>query len=110
MLDGFAFGAIDNGIVLIGMYLGMDIEGWLSKRLGKKANPLLGAVIGATGFNTFSDGMAAAMDPATRGMALGIMVGCATVMLLIPIIEVIKNGKSKENDEEKDAKKENEES
>jgi len=111
MLDGFAFGAIDNGIVLIGMYLGMDIEGWLSKKLGKKANPLLGAVIGATGFNTFSDGLAAATDPATRGLTAGIMLGCAVIMLAIPVIEVIKNGKNKnkENDNEKDTQEEGEE-
>ena len=94
-MDGFAFGAIDNGIVLVGMYMGVDIEGWLSKKLGKKANPLLGAIIGATGFNTFSDGIAAAMDPATRGMAAGIMLGCATVMLAIPVIEFIKSEKGR---------------
>jgi len=96
-MDGFAFGAIDNGIVLIGMYMGVDIEGWLSKKLGKKSNPLLGAIVGATGFNTFSDGIAAAMDPATRGMVTGIMLGCATVMLAIPIIEIVKH-RSKKSD------------
>ncbi len=96
-MDGLAFGAIDNGIVLVGMYLGMDIEGWLSKRLGKKANPLLGAVVGATGFNTFSDGIAAAMDPATRGMTAGIMLGCALVMLAIPIIEIAKKNRQKKS-------------
>jgi hypothetical protein len=92
-LEGFLFGAVDNGIVLIGMYLGIDIEGWLSKKLGKKSNPLLGAVVGATGFNTVSDGVAAAIDPATKGMAMGIIFGCALIMLFIPVIESIRSRK-----------------
>lgn len=94
-MEGFTFGLIDNGIVLVGMYLGVDVEGWLSKKLGKKANPLLGAVVGATGFNMISDGAAAAIDPDMTGMTAGIMVGCAFVMLFIPVIEKIKNGKGR---------------
>ncbi len=86
-MEGFIFGLVDNGIVLIGMYLGIDIEGWLAKKLGKKSNPLLGAVVGATGFNMISDGAAAAIDPATSGMTAGIMLGCAVVMLAIPFVE-----------------------
>jgi hypothetical protein len=89
-MEGFAFGAIDNGIVLIGMYMGVDIEGWLSKRLGKDANPILGAVVGATGFNSVSDGAAAALDPSMTGMTTGIVLGCLSIMLFIPIIEKIK--------------------
>ena len=86
-MEGFIFGLVDNGIVLIGMYLGIDVEGWLAKKLGKKSNPLLGAVVGATGFNMISDGAAAAIDPATSGMTAGIMLGCAIVMLAIPFVE-----------------------
>ena len=89
-MEGLAFGAIDNGIVLIGMYMGVDIEGWLSKRLGKDANPILGAVVGATGFNSVSDGAAAALDPSMTGMTTGIVLGCLSIMLFIPIIEKIK--------------------
>tara|TARA_Y100000310_G_C20639230_1_gene792929 strand:- start:1338 stop:1625 length:288 start_codon:yes stop_codon:yes gene_type:complete len=89
-MEGFAFGAIDNGIVLIGMYMGVDIEGWLSRRLGKDANPILGAVVGATGFNSVSDGAAAALDPSMTGMTTGIVLGCLSIMLFIPIIEKIK--------------------
>ena len=88
--DGTVFGLLDNGIVLIGMYLGVDIEGWLAKKLRKKSNPLLGAVVGATGFNMFSDGIAAAVDPAMQGMTTGIMLGCALVMLAIPVIEKLR--------------------
>lgn len=93
--DGFTFGAVDNGIVLVGMYMGVDIEGWMARRLGKKSNPLLGAVVGATGFNAVSDGAAAALDPAMHGMTLGVMIGCVVVMLAIPFIEKFRNRKSK---------------
>tara|TARA_Y100000034_G_scaffold103767_1_gene129730 strand:+ start:234 stop:539 length:306 start_codon:yes stop_codon:yes gene_type:complete len=93
--DGFTFGAIDNGIVLIGMYMGVDIEGWLAKRLGKKSNPMLGAVVGATGFNAISDGAAAMLDPAMEGMTLGVVLGCVVVMLAIPVIEKLRKNKSK---------------
>ena len=85
--NGTVFGLLDNGIVLIGMYLGVDIEGWLSKKLGKKSNPLLGAVVGATGFNMFSDGIAAAVDTSMQGMTMGIVLGCALIMFLIPVVE-----------------------
>ena len=89
--NGTVFGLLDNGIVLVGMYLGVDFEGWLAKKLGKKSNPLLGAVVGATGFNMVSDGVAAAIDPAMQGMTVGIMFGCALAMLAIPIIERLRN-------------------
>jgi len=85
--DGFTFGAVDNGIVMVGMYLGVDIEGWLAKRMGKESNPILGAVVGATGFNAVSDGAAATLDPSMHGMTLGIMLGCVVAMTAIPFIE-----------------------
>ena len=91
--EGTIFGAVDNGIVLVGMYMGVDIEGWLAKKLGKESNPLLGAVVGATGFNAVSDGAAAAIDPSMQGMTLGVMLGCLVVMTLIPVIERIRSDK-----------------
>ncbi|MBC8408860.1 MAG: hypothetical protein H8E12_09100 [Rhodobacteraceae bacterium] len=87
---GFTFGLVDNGIVLIGMYMGVDIEGWVAKKLGKKSNPLMGAIIGATGFNAVSDGVAAIVDPAMQNMALGVSTGCLFAMIAIPIIEKIR--------------------
>ena len=89
--DGTTFGLLDNGIVLAGMYMGVDIEGWAAKKLGKKSNPLMGAVIGATLFNTISDGVAAAVDPSMQGMTFGIMLGCSLVMLAIPFIEKLRS-------------------
>ena len=85
--EGTIFGAVDNGVVLVGMYMGVDIEGWLAKKLGKKSNPLLGTVVGATGFNAVSDGAAAAIDPAMQGMTFGVMLGCIVIMGFIPVIE-----------------------
>ncbi len=94
MPDGFTFGVVDNGVVLIGMYLGVDIEGWLARRLGKKSYPLLGAVVGATGFNAVSDGAAALIDPAMHGMTLGIVLGCLSVMVFIPLVEKFRSSRS----------------
>ena len=95
-MDGLIFGLVDNGVVLAGMYAGIDIEGWVAKKLGKKSNPLLGAVIGATGFNTVSDGAAAALDPAMHGMTLGVMLGCVIVMFAIPVVEKFRGRKNED--------------
>ena len=92
--DGTIFGIVDNGVVLAGMYLGVDIEGWVAKKLEKESNPLLGAIIGATSFNAISDGVAALVDPAMQGMTLGVMLGCVSVMILIPIIEKFRSKKN----------------
>jgi hypothetical protein len=91
--DGTTFGLLDNGIVLVGMYLGVDIEGWLARKLDKESDPLLGAVVGATSFNMFSDGIAAAVDPSMQGMTFGIVLGCALVMLAIPFVERLRKKK-----------------
>ena len=96
-MDGLIFGLVDNGVVLAGMYAGVDIEGWVAKNLGKKSNPLLGAVIGATGFNAISDGAAAALDPAMHGMTLGVMLGCVIVMFAIPVVEKFRGRKKNED-------------
>jgi hypothetical protein len=95
-VDGLIFGLVDNGVVLAGMYAGVDIEGWVAKNLGKKSNPLLGAVIGATGFNAISDGAAAALDPAMHGMTLGVMLGCVIIMFAIPVIEKFRGRKNED--------------
>jgi hypothetical protein len=91
--DGTTFGLLDNGIVLVGMYLGVDIEGWLARKMGKESDPLLGAVVGATTFNMFSDGIAAAVDPSMQGMTFGIVLGCALVILVIPFAERFRKNK-----------------
>ena len=89
-MDGLIFGIVDNGLVLAGTYCGVNVEGWLSKRIGKKANPVLGAVVGGTATNLLSDGAGCWLDPTMHGMLLGVVLGCALPMLLIPVIENIK--------------------
>ena len=91
MPEGFIFGLLDNGIVLLGMYAGVDIEGFIAKKIGKSPNPILGAVLGATLFNTLSDGLAAYFDPSMEGLTPGIVLGCALAMLGIPLLEKIRN-------------------
>ena len=94
---GFTFGVLDNGIVLVGMYLGIDLEEWISRKLNKKSNPLLGAVIGATTMNAVSDGVAALVDPSMDGMVFSIVLGCLSIMLLIPVIEKFRRKKKNES-------------
>ncbi len=89
-MEGLVFGLVDNGIVLIGAYLGLDIEDRLSKRLSRKSNPVVGAAFGATIANLVSDLAGAYLDPAMSGMLLGIGVGCLIPILLIPVIEKLK--------------------
>ena len=88
--DGFIFGLLDNGIVLLGMYLGLDFESWLAKKLGKTPNPSLGAIVGALGSNTISDAFAAWFDPGMQPMIYGIVLGCLLPLLFVPFIEKYK--------------------
>ena len=90
-MDGLIFGLVDNGLVLVGTYCGVNIDGWLSKKMGKKTNPVLGAVVGGTGTNLISDAGGCWLDPTMQGMLLGVAVGCLIPMLLIPLIERLRN-------------------
>jgi len=54
----------------------------------------LGAVVGATGFNAVSDGAAALADGAMHGMTLGIVLGCLSVMVFIPLVEKFRSSRS----------------
>ena len=90
MPEGFIFGLLDNGIVLLGMYAGVDLERYISRKIGNSPNPILGAALGATLFNTLSDGIAAYFDPSMGDLTPGIMLGCALAMLGIPFLEKIR--------------------
>ena len=84
-MEGLIFGFIDNFVVLLGAFAGMDIEGWLSARLERKANPVLGAVIGATIANTVSDCLGCALDPSMQHMIVGVTLGCLIPVCMIPV-------------------------
>ena len=86
-MEGLIFGLVDNGVLLICMYTGISIDRWIEGRTGG----LLGAVLGATIGNTISDTVGALADPTMRAGVLGITIGCLIPILLIPVIERIRN-------------------
>ena len=86
-MDGLLFGLTDNGVLLLCMYTGISIDNYIEGR----TNGLLGAVLGAGIVNTFSDCMAACIDPSMRAAVVGITIGCLIPLLLIPIIERFRN-------------------
>ena len=86
-MEGLIFGLVDNGVLLLCIYTGIGIDRWIEGRTGG----LLGAVLGATIGNTISDFCGAVIDPTMRAGVLGITIGCILPILLIPIIERIRN-------------------
>ena len=89
-MEGLIFGLIDNGVLILGAYTGLEID-----RLIIKGNGALGAVVGAGLGNTVSDGLGALIDPTLNDAFWGIIIGCLLPLVLIPIIERIKNIRSK---------------
>ena len=81
-MDGLIFGLIDNGVLIVGAFTGLEIE----KVLPAKFQTGLGAVIGAAIGNTVSDLLGALVDPALQSMALGITAGCLIAAASIPVI------------------------
>jgi hypothetical protein len=91
-MEGLIFGLIDNGVLIIGAYTGLEID-----RLFK-GNGALGAVIGAGLGNTISDGLGALIDPTLNAAFLGIVIGCLIPLLMIPVIEKFKTNRGENND------------
>jgi hypothetical protein len=83
-MDGLVFGLIDNGVLILGAYTGLEIDRLFNGR------GALGAVIGAGVGNTISDGLGAALDPTLNGALVGIIVGCIIPLFAIPVIEWVK--------------------
>ena len=81
-MDGLIFGLIDNGVLILGAFTGLEIE----RALPARFQTGLGAVIGAAIGNTVSDLLGAIADPALQPMALGITAGCMIAALSIPVI------------------------
>ena len=86
-MDGLLFGLTDNGVLLFCMYTGISIDNYIEGRTGG----VLGAILGAGIGNTISDCLGACIDPTMRAAILGITIGCLIPLLLIPIIERIRN-------------------
>ena len=76
--DGFIFGFVDNFLLLIGAYTGIE------KFFDNKSKGLFGGLIGAGIGHTFSNGLGAILDPSMGDMVIGIIIGTLIPLLFIP--------------------------
>ena len=82
-LQGFVFGLIHVGIMLIGYY-----TGWSINRLLKiVSNGFVAGIIGVVIAHVIADYIAATLDPDIRSSALGIVVGGLLPLVFIPLLE-----------------------
>jgi hypothetical protein len=88
--DGTVFGLLDNGLVVLGAYAGVDIEARIARAFGRDPNATLGAVLGGATLNLISDSVGCVFDPAMNGMLLGVALGCAIPLLWIPVFERVR--------------------
>jgi len=85
-MDGLIFGFVDNFVLLIGAYTGLEVEKFLPKRFQVGVGAVAGAGIG----NTVSDAAGALIDPALFSMVGGITIGCLIPLFAIPLITKIR--------------------
>jgi hypothetical protein len=80
MLKMMKFGIVDNGLLVVMMMAGVNLDEWIGKKLGIPGGwgPLIGACIG----NVLSDGVAGLADGWRD--ALGVTIGA-----VIPVIPVL---------------------
>ena len=82
-LQGFVFGLVHVGIMLIGYY-----TGWSINRLLKiVSNGFVAGIIGVVIAHVVADYIAATLDPDIRSSALGIVVGGLLPLVFIPLLE-----------------------
>lgn len=96
---GLTYGLVDQGVLMLGAYLGWEIDPWIAKHF-KGARSGMGVLVGALVGNTISDCLGAVTDPDMRSMVLGITNGCLIPLFLLPLIEKWKAWKEKQSDEE----------
>ena len=86
--DAVVFGAIDNGVLVLGMLLGVEFGDWVlpHKWRSKAAGAAMGGFIG----NTISDGLAGISISPT--FALGCVIGCLTPVVVMPWVLKRANG------------------
>ena len=75
--EGEIFGLLDNGVLALCAFFGIDID----KRLG--GSGVNGALFGALLGNTLSDFIGAIADPALRDNAIGITAGCLEIFVVV---------------------------
>ena len=76
-LDGTIFGVIDNAVLIVGAFTGLEVEKYLPFRTVG-----LGAVIGAGCGNAVSDLLGGL--PIDLGFAVGTFAGCLAALIIIP--------------------------
>ena len=78
-----AFGIIDNGVLLLCLLVGLDLDQYIPipRRYRSKA---AGAAIGALVGNAISDGLAGLSQGI--GPAIEVTVGCLAVLVLLPVV------------------------
>ena len=84
-MEGIIFGLVDNGVLIIGAYTGLEIDRFFRGR------GALGAVIGGAVGNTVSDGLGALIDPTMGDAVIGIVIGCLLGAMIIPVIEFVRS-------------------
>ena len=88
-MEGLIFGIVDNGILIISMYLGLNVEKWFDKNSSGVTGGIFGAGLG----NTASDTICAALDPTLVDSVMGITIGCLIPFIAIPFIEYFRKRK-----------------
>ena len=80
MIDYVIFGVVDNGVMILGAFTGLEVERYLPQRFRLGAiMPIVGAGIGNTA-SDFMGGVAA--NPA---LAIGTGLGCLIGLAFIPL-------------------------
>jgi|TARA_R110000822_G_scaffold64534_3_gene158300 uncharacterized membrane protein YeaQ/YmgE (transglycosylase-associated protein family) len=81
MIDFIIFGIVDNGVMILGAFTGIEVEKYLPERFKMGAlMPIVGAGIG-NATSDFIGGLAALNMPLAIGSGLGCIIGLA----LIPV-------------------------
>ena len=83
LLQGFTFGITHVGIMLLGFYTGWSINRFLKI----VSNGYIAGIIGVIIAHSFSDLIAALIDPDLRKSALGIFLGGLIALPIIPFLE-----------------------
>ena len=82
-LQGFVFGLVHVGIMLVGYY-----TGWSINRLLKiVSNGFIAGIVGVVIAHVIADYIAATLDPDIRPAALGIVLGGLLPLVFIPLLE-----------------------